>query len=79
MGRRNNRTQEGGTQGQDPQGSWNRKHVQEQTVDASRIDERMQANKSEKHQIAWGNLWPSGNGTTVRNLLCAPESNIEES
>lgn len=79
MGRRNNRTQEGGTQGQDPQGSWNRKHAQEQTVDASRIDDRIQANKFEKHQIAWGKFFAIRNETTVRNLLCAPETNIEES
>lgn len=66
-------------QGQDPQGSWNRKHVQEQTVDASGIDERIQANKFEKHQITWGKFVAIRNETTVRNLLCAPETNIEES
>lgn len=53
--------------------------MQEQTVDASRIDERIQANKFEKHQIAWGKFFAIRNETTVRNLLCAPETNIEES
>lgn len=53
--------------------------MQEQTVDASRIDERIQANKFEKHQIAWGKFFAIRNETTVRNLLCAPRANIEES
>lgn len=52
--------------------------MQEQTVGASRIHERIQANKFENTKSLGGKFFAIRNETTVRNLLCPPETNIEE-